>query len=97
MARDKELAPSVQQRIFILPLGCLSMKTTCALKLGLTRESLFEILARSKNRFLDQNFSRDSRETRESKLVARLASCDSHRQKFRSETHEKFPSENCFF
>jgi hypothetical protein len=37
------------------------------LELGLTRESLFEILARSETRFLDPKFSRDFRETRESK------------------------------
>jgi hypothetical protein len=30
-------------------------------ELGLTRESLFEILARSETRFLDPKFSRDSR------------------------------------
>jgi hypothetical protein len=59
---------------------------------GLTRESLFEILARSETRFLDPKFSRDSRETRESKLVARLASLESHRQKFCSETCEKWVS-----
>jgi hypothetical protein len=57
--------------------------------LGLTRESLFEIIARSETRFLDLKFSRDFRETRESKLVARLASRESHRQKFRSENREK--------
>ncbi len=57
--------------------------------LGLTRESLFEILARSETRFLDPKFSRDFRETRESKLVARLASCESHRQKFRCENCKK--------
>ncbi len=57
--------------------------------LGLTRESLFEILARSETRFLDPKFSRDFRETRESKLVARLASCESHRQKFHSENRQK--------
>jgi hypothetical protein len=42
-------------------------------QLGLTRESLFEILARSKTRILDPKISRHSRETCESKLVARLA------------------------
>jgi hypothetical protein len=42
-------------------------------QLGLTRESLFEILARSKTRILDPKILRDSRETCESKLVARLA------------------------
>ncbi len=57
--------------------------------LGLTRESHFEILARSKTRFLDPKFSRDFPETRESKLVARLASRESHRQKFRSKNCEK--------
>jgi hypothetical protein len=61
-------------------------------KVGLTRESLFEFLARSETRFLDPKFSRDSRETRESKLVVRLASRESHRQKFRSETREKWVS-----
>jgi hypothetical protein len=55
----------------------------------LTQESLFEILARSETRFLDPKFSRDFRETRESKLVARLASRESHRQKFHSENREK--------
>jgi hypothetical protein len=55
----------------------------------LTRESLFEILARSETRFLDPKFSQDFRETRESKLVARLGSLESHRQKFRSENREK--------
>ncbi len=59
------------------------------LVVGLTRESLFEFLARSETRFLDPKFSRDSRETRESKLVVRLASRESHRQKFRSKTREK--------
>ncbi len=49
---------------------------------GLTQESLFEILARSETRFLVPKFSRDFRETRESKLVARLASRESHRQSF---------------
>ncbi len=58
-------------------------------KVGLTRESLFEILARSETRFLDPKFSPDFRETRESKLVARLASRESHRQKFQSEKREK--------
>jgi hypothetical protein len=57
--------------------------------LGLTRESLFEILARSETHFLDPKFSRDFCETCESKLVARLTSCESHRQKFRSENREK--------
>jgi hypothetical protein len=57
--------------------------------LGLTRESLFEIFARSDTRFLDPKFSRDFCETCESKLVARLASRESHRQKFRSENCEK--------
>jgi hypothetical protein len=57
--------------------------------IGLTRESLFEILARSETRFLDPKFSRDFRETRESKLVARLASRESHRQKLHSENREK--------
>ncbi len=56
---------------------------------GLTRESIFEIRARSEARFLDPKFSRDSRETHESKLVARLASCETRRQKFCSKTHEK--------
>jgi hypothetical protein len=56
---------------------------------GLTRESLFEILARSETRFLDPKFSRDSRETRESKLVARLAFHEPRRQKFCSETCKK--------
>ncbi len=46
---------------------------------------LFEILARSETRFLDPKFSRDPRETRVSKLVARLTSRESLRQKFRSE------------
>ncbi len=55
----------------------------------LTWESLFEILARSKTIFLDPKFSRDFRETRESKLVARLASRESHKQKFNSENCEK--------
>ncbi len=70
--------------------------------LGLTRESLFEILARSETRFLDPKFSRDFRETHESKLVARLAFREPHRQKFRSENREKpslatkFRSENRF-
>jgi hypothetical protein len=59
------------------------------LHIGLTRESLFEILARNETRFLDRKFSRDSRETHKSKLVARLASRKSHCQKFRSKTHEK--------
>jgi hypothetical protein len=59
------------------------------LRLGLTQESLFEILARSETRFLNPKFSRDFRETRESKLVARLASRESLRQKFRSENREK--------
>ncbi len=58
-------------------------------EVGLTRKSLFEILARSETRFLDPKFSRDFRETCESKLVARLASRESHRQKFRSENREK--------
>jgi hypothetical protein len=58
-------------------------------EVGLTRESLFETLARSETRFLKPKFSRDSRETRESKLVARLASRESHRQKFCSENREK--------
>jgi hypothetical protein len=57
--------------------------------IGLTQGSLFEILARSETRFLDPKFSRDFRETRESKLVARLASRESHRQKFHSENREK--------
>jgi hypothetical protein len=56
--------------------------------LGLTREPLFEILARCETRFLGPKFLRDSRETRQSKLVARLASRESRRQKFRSETRE---------
>jgi hypothetical protein len=60
-----------------------------ASSLGLTRESLFEILARSETRFLDPKFSRDSRKTHESKLIARLTSCESCRQKLRSKTHEK--------
>ncbi len=55
---------------------------------GLTRESLFEILARSETRFLDPKFSRDSHETRKSKLVARLTSRESCRLKFFSETRE---------
>ncbi len=54
--------------------------------LGLTRETLFEILARIKTRFLGPKFSRDSRDTHDLKLVARLASRESRRQKFRSET-----------
>ncbi len=58
-------------------------------QIGLTRESLLEILARSETRFLDPKFSRDFRETRESKLIARLASYESHRQKFHSENREK--------
>jgi hypothetical protein len=58
-------------------------------QLGLTRESLFEILARSETCFLDPKFSRDFGDTCESKLVARLASCESHRQKFCSENCEK--------
>jgi hypothetical protein len=58
-------------------------------QLGLTRESLFEILARSESCFLDLKYSRDFRETRESKLVARLASRESHKQKFHSENREK--------
>jgi hypothetical protein len=51
----------------------------------LTRESLFEILARSATHFLDPKFSQDSCETRESKLVARLAqiaslaNCETHK------------------
>jgi hypothetical protein len=57
--------------------------------LELTQESLFEILARSETRFLYPKFLRDFCETRESKLVARLASHESHRQKFRSESCEK--------
>jgi hypothetical protein len=57
--------------------------------LGLTRESLFEILARSETRFLDPKFLRDSRKTREFKLVARLTSLKSCRQIFHSETCEK--------
>ncbi len=56
---------------------------------GLTREPLFEILVRSETRFLDPKFSRDSRETRETKLVARLASRESRKRKFCSETREK--------
>ncbi len=66
-------------------------KTVGALhpRVGLTRESLFEILARNETRFLDPKFSRDSRETCEPKLVARLTSRESRRQKFRSKTHEK--------
>jgi hypothetical protein len=52
--------------------------------LGLTRESLFEILARSETRFLDPKFLRDSCETRESKQVARVTSRESRRLKFRS-------------
>jgi hypothetical protein len=56
---------------------------------GLTQESLFDILVRSKTRFLDPRFLRDFCETRESKLVARLASRESHRQKFRSKNCEK--------
>ncbi len=73
----------------------ISMKTKFCLSyhglliLGLTRESLFEHLARSETRFLDPKFSRDFCETCESKLVARLTSCESHRQKFRSENREK--------
>ncbi len=55
----------------------------------LTRESLFEILARSETRFIDPKFLRDSHETRESKLVARLASCESRRQKFCRENCKK--------
>jgi hypothetical protein len=57
--------------------------------LGLIRESLFEILARSETRFLDTKFSRDFRMARESKLVARIASHESHRQKFHNENREK--------
>ncbi len=55
--------------------------------LEFTRESLFKILARLA--FSDPKFSRDFREARESKLVARLAPRESHRQKFRSENREK--------
>ncbi len=55
--------------------------------LELTRESLFKMLVRLA--FSDPKFSRDFREARESKLVARLAPCESHRQKFRSENREK--------
>ncbi len=79
------------------PLGSLSLATErkvegrvpgeARLEVGLTRESLFEILARSETCFLDPKFSRDSRQTRE--LVARLASREFHRQKLRSETREK--------
>ncbi len=47
--------------------------------LGLTRESLFEIFARSETRFLDQIFLQDSCKTSKLKLVARLASCESQR------------------
>ncbi len=47
---------------------------------------------RSKTRFLDPKFSRDSCETRKSKLVVRLASCESRRQKFHSENREKWVS-----
>jgi hypothetical protein len=69
-------------------------KTTFTVKIkvtavGLTRISLFEILSRSETRFLDPKFSRDFRETRESKLVAKLAFREYHRQKFRSENSEK--------
>jgi hypothetical protein len=75
----------------------LATKTICRaipnhlhlLWVGLTRESLFEILARSETRILDPKFSRDFRETRESKLVARLAFRESHRQKFHSKNREK--------
>ncbi len=55
----------------------------------MTRESLFEILTRSETRFLDPKFSRDSRKTYESKLIARLTTCESCRQKFCNKTHEK--------
>jgi hypothetical protein len=51
---------------------------TVGLQVGLARKSLLKILARSKTRVLDPKFSRDFRETCESKLVARLASCESH-------------------
>ncbi len=62
---------------------------THMLQLGLTRKSLFEILVRIETRFLDPKFSRDFRATCESKQVARLASCESYRQKFHSENREK--------
>ncbi len=71
-------APKRDDRLFLVLCHAPS-------RIGLTRESLFEILARSETRFLDPNF----RETRESKLVATLASRESHRQKFHSENCEK--------
>jgi hypothetical protein len=59
----------------------------------LTRESLVKILARSETRFLDPIFSQDFREIRESKLVARLASPESHRQNFIARIAK---SESCY-